>query len=325
MSQLTTDTAKELHDLHMLQGLLQTLDVGLVVLNKQYAVTHWNSFMENRTGLIANKVLNRSLFECFPNLSTPWLKRKIETVFQLNNRVFITWEQKPYLFRCKPYRPITSGAAFMYQNVTLIPLSSLNGEIEHLGLVIYDVTDIAVSRLAMEKAHQQLKELSQTDHLTGLANRGYWEQRLQHEFERFGRAHSTSTLVMLDIDHFKKINDTYGHLAGDEVLRQLASVLRSVSRSTDLVGRYGGEEFGILLIDCKAAQAQSLVSRLQSEVNRLVVEYDGHQIQFTLSLGMAEISPLFQTHQQWISLSDQALYHSKESGRNRLTVLKPES
>lgn len=325
MNQLTMDTAKELHDLHMLQGLLQTLDVGLVVLNKEYEVTHWNNFMENHTGLIANKVLNRSLFDCFPNLSTPWLKRKIETVFQLNNRVFITWEQKPYLFRCKPYRPITSGAVFMYQNVTLIPLSSLNGEIEHLGLVIYDVTDIATSRLAMEKAHQQLKELSQTDHLTGLANRGHWEQRLQHEFERFGRAQTVSTLVMLDIDHFKRINDTYGHLAGDEVLRRLAALLKQVSRSTDIVGRYGGEEFGLLLIDCKVAQAQSLVTRLQIEVSRLVVEYDEHQIQFTLSLGMSEISPLFQTYQQWISLSDQALYHSKESGRNRLTVLKPES
>ncbi len=308
-------------ELHLQLGLLQTLDVGLIVIDRDYRILMWNKFMENHSGLLHSQLDNASLFQRFTELPTTWLKHKVDSVFLLKNRSFITWEQRPYLFQFKSYRPITGNAPFMYQNITLIPLVGLSGNIDHVGILIYDVTDAAMSKLALEKANLQLLELSQTDRLTGLLNRGYWETSFIHEFDRFGRTQTKSSLLMLDIDHFKRINDTYGHPAGDAVLREFSALLKQVTRNTDLVGRYGGEEFAILLIDSSAAQAQVVTNRLRQGLAKLVVKYAQHEIRFTISIGLTEVSNLFQTHEQWLKLADNALYQSKQNGRDQVTVI----
>lgn len=308
-------------ELHIQLGLLQTLDVGLVVIDKDYRILMWNKFMENHSGLLHSQLDNASLFQRFPELPSAWLKHKVDSVFLLKNRSFITWEQRPYLFQFKSYRPITGNAPFMYQNITLIPLGGLTGNVEHVGILIYDVTDTAMGKLALEKANLQLLQLSQTDRLTGLLNRGYWETSFIHEFERFGRTQTKSSLMMLDIDHFKRINDTYGHPAGDAVLREFSALLKQVTRNTDLVGRYGGEEFAILLIDSSSAQVQPVIQRLRQGLSKLVVKYLEHEIRFTISIGLTEVSNLFQTHEQWLKLADNALYQSKQNGRDQVTIL----
>lgn len=318
----TQETDQSIEDLHLQLGLLQTLDVGLIILDKSYRITQWNTFMENHSGVLHAELYNKVLFGAFPELSSSWLKHKIDSVFLLNNRSFITWEQKPYLLKFKSYRPLTSDAPYMYQNITLIPLSSPSGKIEHIGILVYDVTDAAMGRQALEVANTRLKQLSQTDLLTGLYNRGFWENCLQEEFQRFTRVDLTSSLLMIDIDHFKKVNDTYGHPAGDEVLRQLAKTLKDVTRLTDRVGRYGGEEFAILLLGTSATKATHVVKRLQERINSLTVTHYEHNINFTLSMGLTEISSKFENHEQWIHMADQALYKSKLNGRNQVTTLK---
>lgn len=314
----------EIDELHLQLGLLQTLDVGLIVLNKDYQIHLWNSFMENHSGLLHSKLFKRNIFEAFPELPSQWLRHKIDSVFLLKNRSFITWEQRPYLFKFKPHRPITGEAPFMYQNATLIPLKSPDGQVENVGIIIYDVTDAAIGKIGLEEANTQLQHLSQTDQLTSLYNRGFWEARLRHEFDRFSRTQAPSSLLMMDIDHFKKINDNFGHPAGDEVLRQMAAILKDVTRTTDIVGRYGGEEFGILLIDSNAKQSLRVTERLRDRISRLVVKHLNDEIRFTISMGLTEISNSFQTHEQWIQLADQALYQSKSNGRDRLTILGTE-
>ena len=308
-------------ELHIQLGLLQTIDVGLIVLDKEYRITLWNTFMENHSGLLHTDLYQKKLFESFPKLSTAWFKHKIDSVFLLNNRSFITWEQSPYLFKFKSYRPLTGDAPHMYQNITIIPISSPSGKIENIGILIYDVTDAAMGRLAMEAANIKLRELSQIDQLTGLYNRGYWESCLKQEYQRFFRIEVASSLLIIDIDHFKKVNDTYGHPAGDEVIRRLSKALLEVTRTTDRVGRYGGEEFVILLVGTNAQQAQSVVKRLQERINKLTVNHHEHNICFTLSMGLTEISKTFQNHEQWIHLADQALYQSKQNGRNQVTII----
>lgn len=314
-------TNQSVDELHLQLGLLQTIDVGLIILDKEYRINLWNTFMENHSGLSHTDLYEQKLFELFPELSAAWFKHKIDSVFLLNNRSFITWEQRPYLFKFKSYRPMTGDAPHMYQNITIIPLSSPSGEIDHVGILIYDVTDAAMGRLAMEEANIKLKVLSQTDQLTDLYNRGYWESCLKQEYQRFARVEAPSSLLMIDIDHFKKVNDTYGHPAGDEVLRQLAKVLLEVTRTTDWVGRYGGEEFVILLIGTDAQQAQFVVKRLQERIDKLTVHHLGHDIRFTLSMGLTEINSAFKNHEQWIHMADQALYQSKQNGRNQVTTI----
>jgi diguanylate cyclase len=311
-------------DLHLQLGLLQTLDVGLVVVDRDYNIKLWNVFMENHSGIRYLDLQDQQLFEAFPELPTQWFKHKVDSVFLLKNRSFITWEQRPYLFQFKSYRPITGEAAYMYQNVTLIPLTSPSGETDHIGILIYDVTDTAVSSRALESANQKLRVLSETDPLTGLYNRGFWEARLKEEFARFSRSQAPSSLIMLDIDFFKKINDQYGHLAGDVVLKNISLILTEATRATDFVGRYGGEEFGILLTDTRASQAKVVINRIQERIRATLVDADGHKIRYSISLGLTEIHPMFQSHEQWIKLADEALYQSKENGRDRMTMLSPD-
>lgn len=303
--------------------LLENLDVGVVVLDRNYNIKLWNAFMANHSGKSSDMVRDRSLFELFSEFPHAWFKRKLDTVFMLHTRSFITWQERSWLFKFKPSRPITGRASQMYQNVTLIPLSLVSGQTPYVGILIYDMTDTALSNLDLEVANDELGRLSRTDRLTGLLNRGYWEECLENEFRRFCRTRQSSTLIMLDIDNFKSINDNFGHQAGDQVIRTLANLIKHHIRTTDVAGRYGGEEFGILLVDTDAPRAQILAERLRRAVENCIVHHHNIQINFTISLGIAECSETFMEHGQWIEYADQALYQSKKAGRNQLTTTQP--
>ncbi|AWB65825.1 diguanylate cyclase [Saccharobesus litoralis] len=311
---------EDLKQMHALMAMLQNLDVGLVILDRNYNIQLWNSFMESHSGMYPHEVRDRLLFEEFPEINEDWFRHKAESVFLLNNRAFTTWEQRPYLFKFKNYRPITGKAEFMYQNSTLIPLASANGVVERIGIIIYDVTDQAINRVELKEANDQLKRLSRTDKLTGLYNRGYWEECLNKEFKRCKRTGNTSTLLMFDIDHFKKVNDQYGHPTGDEVIKVTANILQETMRETDIAGRYGGEEYVVILINCSAEQAYHFAERLRTKVEQTVVEHQGFKVNYTVSLGICELADTIVNHSQWIELADQGLYRSKESGRNTATI-----
>ncbi|MET0094553.1 MAG: GGDEF domain-containing protein, partial [Sedimenticola sp.] len=188
--------------------------------------------------------------------------------------------------------------------------------------IVYDVTDTATDELMLQKVNRELELISRTDGLTRLMNRHAWEESVEQEFRRAVRSGRASTLVMFDIDHFKKVNDTYGHQAGDEVLRQVAETLMETQRDTDLAGRYGGEEFGVLLLDTDLEGASYFCERLRVLIEDLLVEYEGSKIQVTISLGIAEIPEYMDEYTQWIEHADKALYRSKAEGRNRISVFE---
>lgn len=306
--------------LHWLMQILQTVDVGLVVVDKAYSIQLWNGFMENHSGVRTSKARGNNIFSLFPELPEQWLSRKLESVFTLDSRSYSTWEQRPHLFKFKSYRPLTGKSDQMYQNVTIIPLTGMDKSVSHACILVYDVTDIATSKIELEKANLELARLSRTDRLTGLNNRGHWEERLDQEFRRYKRSQTPSSLVMFDIDHFKKVNDTYGHQAGDEVIKLVASTLVQLQRETDISGRYGGEEFGIILPETTAEQAKIMAERLRTTIEATQVEYEGQVINFTISLGICELSPSVSEYSQWLEHADQALYSSKRNGRNQTSV-----
>jgi diguanylate cyclase len=276
--------------------------------------------MQNHSGKAPEHVLGRSIFAIFPELSETWFKHKAQAVFVLQNATFTTWEQRPYLFKFPHYRPITGAAEHMYQNSTIIPLVNTRGQVTHICLIIYDVTDNAVNKIAQQQANKQLQDLSRIDHLTGLYNRGYWELRLTQEFKRFDRYEQPSSLIMLDIDHFKKINDGYGHTVGDEAIRHVSKAIKEQVRDLDIAGRYGGEEFAIILTCTNIDGASVFAERLRSTIEKMTVLAEGHEIKFTVSMGISELSDKLPDHRSWIERADQALYKSKESGRNRVSI-----
>lgn len=171
---------------------------------------------------------------------------------------------------------------------------------------------------------RQFEIVSQLDGLTLLFNRRYWESLLLEEFERRHRqpAGGTQTfLLLLDLDYFKSINDTWGHLVGDEVLRNFARLLRARLREQDWIGRYGGEEFGVILRDMHPADALALAqglveaARLHNDINNLYG--------CTVSGGLVPFSPDMEAHFVWLQRADHAMYCAKESGRDRLVAWHP--
>ena len=314
----------EVSEVHWLMDMFQTVDVGLVVLNCDYRIQVWNGFMENHSGLTPRQVRDRYLFDLFSEIDEDWLRRKCDPVILLKNRAFTIWEQRPYIFKFRNYRPITGSAEYMYQNSTIFPLTDTRGQVTHLCFIIYDVTDVAVSRIELESMNGRLKQLTKTDFLTQLFNRGHWEENLIQEFKRLQRYQHKSTLLMCDIDHFKRVNDTYGHAAGDVVIQAIADAVRNNLRSTDIAGRYGGEEYAVLLVDTTLQQATVLAERLRQSVEALCIAYNGQQLKVTLSLGLAEYHTEMTEHRQWIEAADKGLYQSKANGRNQVTCFVPE-
>ncbi len=306
-----------LKEFHWMMDMLHSIDVGLVVIDRDNRVQMWNRFMANHSGTAASQVIGKNLLSTFPYIPRKWLKKKVDTVITLRNRAFTTWEQRPCLFRFHNYRPITGTAEFMFQNITFIPLVSSDSEIHHIGIIIYDVTDIAVNKGELESANELLAVMSRTDMLTQLYNRGYWEDCLSREFRRYKRTHQPCSLVMFDIDHFKKVNDTYGHQAGDEVIRFTARTLLDAVRETDIAGRYGGEEFTVLLIDTDQAGALYFCERLRKQIEAAQVEFEGQEITYTVSLGICEAEEELEDYQEWLGRADQSLYQAKHDGRNR--------
>uniref|UniRef100_UPI0001BE6570 Diguanylate cyclase n=1 Tax=Marinobacter nauticus (strain ATCC 700491 / DSM 11845 / VT8) TaxID=351348 RepID=UPI0001BE6570 len=167
---------------------------------------------------------------------------------------------------------------------------------------------------------EQLAKLSMTDRLTGLLNRGTWENLVDAEYERFRRYGQATSLVMFDIDHFKPVNDTYGHLAGDEVIRHTADVTRNNIRQSDSAGRYGGEEFGIILPETDAESARVICERIREAIEKSTVSTSAGDIQYTVSMGIAQLTETPENYMQWMQKADEALYKAKESGRNKVVV-----
>lgn len=151
-----TQPQVNLEDVHRLMDILQNIDVGLVVIDRNYTVQLWNSFMESHSGLSPQRVQGQPLYQLFPDIDEQWLKQKVAPVFELRSRAFTLWQQRPYLFRFRNVRPITGRTALMYQNVSFIPLEDSNHQVNHVCLVVYDVTDNVVSQNKIGQLEQAL-------------------------------------------------------------------------------------------------------------------------------------------------------------------------
>ncbi|MDD2266915.1 diguanylate cyclase [Sulfuricurvum sp.] len=181
--------------------------------------------------------------------------------------------------------------------------------------IVWSILDITSEK----KLQHQLEEQASTDYLTGLFNRRYFTGRLEEEIFRVQRNKNNATaLMMLDLDKFKNINDTFGHLAGDEVLKRFTSILKRNLRKTDISGRIGGEEFAVILPDTTIDRAVVLANRIREEVSNHTVKYGREKIIFTVSIGLTVLSYEDSNFDTALARVDNALYSAKMNGRNRV-------
>ncbi len=175
---------------------------------------------------------------------------------------------------------------------------------------------------SLKDANEEIRILSITDPLTGTYNRGYMTERLPQEIKRARRYSRALSIILCDIDHFKKVNDTYGHLAGDRVLKDFAQCIRySIRQDVDWTARYGGEEFLIVLPETDVNGASVMAERLKSELSQRVTETQGKQISITASFGVTGFSPdtpdEMISPEAMVSKADKYLYQAKREGRNK--------
>ena len=195
--------------------------------------------------------------------------------------------------------------------LVLVAFSVIGGHISSLR------RNLRISRTELEKSLTIIKEMSIRDDLTGVYNRRHLMELLEHEYHRISRGGAHFSVAMLDIDHFKSVNDTHGHLTGDEVLKAVSDVIRNSLRSADFCGRYGGEEFLLVMTQTNINGALLCAERIRSTIEQSRFTSLGPNFKVTVSLGVTEFTGK-EDIPTMIARADKALYHAKESGRNRV-------
>ena len=175
----------------------------------------------------------------------------------------------------------------------------------------------------LEEVNKKLELISKTDELTGLPNRREMNETIANEMGRSSRTHKPFCFIFIDIDHFKNINDTYGHACGDVILKSVAQTIRGLLRKYDVFARYGGEEFLTLLPETDLEGAAVVAERFRKQIEKMTVRYADFTIKITITLGVAKFDDRLGADRS-IQMADKALYQGKEGGRNRVIVWKPE-
>jgi diguanylate cyclase (GGDEF)-like protein/PAS domain S-box-containing protein len=202
------------------------------------------------------------------------------------------------------------------------PIYDQNGDVSHVVEYARDITDRKKVEEERKQLIKSLNHLSTTDSLTGLFNRRALNDMLMHEIDRASRYDADLSLILCDIDRFKVINDTHGHAAGDRALQKVAETLKGALRRTDILGRYGGDEFMVILPETGLEGAKSLAEKIRIAVEGLELEFSGDwRVRLSVSLGVVNCCAPRENIDTLVTLVDTALYASKQAGRNTVSAL----
>jgi diguanylate cyclase (GGDEF)-like protein len=230
-------------------------------------------------------------------------------------------------------------AAYLFARQIIIPLTALTKGAQQVAIGDLDVclpiqkndelgfaTEVFNKMVAeLQQSQAELERLATTDALTMLANRKQIMQNLRNHFDHFQRYSSEFSILMIDADNFKKINDTYGHLAGDAVLRKMAEILLETIRNVDMAGRYGGEEFLVILADSSGEKAQQAAERIREAINEHTFTYENSSVKVNVSIGVARITKEDENESSLINRADKALYQAKGNGRDQVVFIDDNS
>jgi diguanylate cyclase (GGDEF)-like protein len=251
------------------------------------------------------------------------ISKKLLTKFLDNNLVIMFFENdKP----AENNNLLLLKKEFLYENMEtfkniLTFLKNIYSNfINHCNEVEEKLFHLAISATNVLEQNETFSEKMSKDGLTGLYNHSSFQDRLKELFENYKTNKEIFSIALLDLDFFKMINDKYGHLKGDEVLRVFAGEISKMTRKTDFAARYGGEEFIIILPLCDKELAYKIIERLREDFSKVTFKSENEEFTVTFSAGIAEISDEYDTPQSLIKAADIALYASKHSGRNRITL-----
>jgi diguanylate cyclase (GGDEF)-like protein len=330
---VTTDNAPEKSTLTICEtergfavNLMEHLIVPTFVLDTDGRVIIWNRACERLTGIAASDMLGSSNhWRGFYNVQRPCLadlivhgrNSEISTFYPEHGSI----SEPRYGLYAENWCVMPQHGTRLYLAIDAGPIFDSEGK---LIAVVETLRDMTLQKLAQTA----LQELANHDGLTGIANRRAFDESLKNEWRRTMRDVQPLSLLMVDVDHFKKYNDHYGHLAGDECLKRVAREMeKQMQRASDIVARYGGEEFSVILPNSTLDGAIIVAERVRAAIEKLgIVFADSSYGCVTVSIGAASIMPSPKVDPwQLISSADAALYGAKESGRNRVKSIQTET
>lgn len=289
--------------------LIASLPDGFCVFDADGHFIRWNDNMKNILGLSDTQMASTRALDTVYEADRPQVARHIHDV--LERGAAIT-EARLVTKAGEREFSLSWARANTAQGICLISVAT-------------DITERKRAEAEMHKMHEQLHEQSLRDPLTGLYNRRYLGEAMQRELIRAMRGEHPICLVMCDIDHFKTINDKYGHLTGDEVLRVFAELLKSSARGSDIVCRYGGEEFLLLLPEMPLNTARQRTEQTRHALETMSIETGAGLLRGTASFGVAVFPQHGKTSDELIRAADEAMYEAKRTGRNRVVVYRGET
>ena len=297
--------------------LIDSVAVGIIVVDQKLKVTLWNRWMEEHSGLSSKAVISKSLTEIFPTADLAVLVRRVRQTLTLGNLGFVDARLHGHVFPFVNEQQVGRRFQYMQQTCVLAPLTNEDEERTHVCITLLDETNTVTMELTLKESHDNALELSRYDFLTQLLNRRYLYERLEQELQRLQRRNTPLAVVLIDLDRFKAINDTYGHIAGDHVLRAVSATLKESLRTADVAGRYGGEEFVLILTDTDVKGAMILAERVRETVSELIVPLANEEIHLTASFGVAQGQD-GDSPDSLLQRADKALSEAKGKGRNRV-------
>jgi diguanylate cyclase len=295
-------------NLCFLKQVADTLETGLIIIDQDHRILLWNNCIENHTDISSDQAIGRDVSTLLHRRSEQWLTHQIQMVLNAD---------KPSITDANILNAINDTRLQIFPEVKAFTLSTDSSGQEYICLVVNGISSSAKNNLLLHGENEKLKEQVQRDSATQLLTKNYWWQCLIEQFNYSKTSGVSSSLVIFDIDEFKRINDQYGHLAGDEAIKRLAYSFRKTIRDSDIACRFGGDEFAVILPNTKADEAYRFAELLRTKIMNL--DKAPNQPQISISAGVCEWADGMVSEREWFDKADKALYMSKQKGRNQTT------
>jgi len=309
---------------HFLQHILDAATTRIWHFDKEVRVVSLNKAAQENLEYPLEEYIGKTTFDYFHNMDDARFYHELD--MQVIN------SGRPDLGRLDVYEA-PDGNTY-YKKVDRIPYYDEDGDIAGITVYSYDISeqkwaenDLREQRLILEKeiqrriaAEEELRRLATTDPLTGIYNRRHFFELANKELIRTKRTKKPFSIILYDIDHFKRINDTFGHLAGDKVLKNLSTACQKNLREMDVLARYGGEEFIILLPELGIPNSTVVAEKIRKIIAGQALSFENRSISVTASLGVATHSVETEPLDKLLARVDKALYEAKEMGRNQVMV-----